>query len=234
MFGFFKDVLFPKRCVGCKKYGTFLCSNCFSHIELFQDFMCPMCLKRSITGETHPSCKTPQAIDGLMCGVVYKGIVKRIVYRFKYPPYLSDLGTIIGKIFVESIAQNELFAHTLPSRPIVIEIPLSSQKLKKRGYNHAEILGRHLAKEFKLYKKDKILLRKINTKPQFTLNKLQRIKNVHGAFHIEPHFRSYVKGKTIFLVDDLATSCATLKECAKVLKRSGAKRVYGVAFAREL
>lgn len=234
MLQFLSDLLFPKRCVGCKKHGSYLCIDCFSHIELFQEYVCPMCLKRSITGETHPSCKTPLGIDGLMCGVVYKGVVKRLLFRFKYPPYISDLGNTVGSLFRETISQNDQFFYALPQQPIVIVVPLSSQKLKKRGYNHAEVLGNFLAQEFKLQKNYKILERIKHTKPQFQLNKLQRLKNVKDAFYIEPRYRNIVKGRTIFLVDDLATSCATLKECAKILKRNGAKRVYGVTFAREL
>lgn len=234
MFELILSLLFPKRCVGCKKYGTYLCDNCFSHIDLFQEFMCPVCLKGSITGETHPSCKTPYSLDGLIAGVVYKGVVKRLLYRFKYPPYISSLEVSVGKIFTDAVSQNELFMHTLPQRPIVVEVPLSSLRMKKRGYNQSEILADQLSKEFNLLHGKKIITRVKNTKPQFQLNKLQRIRNVKDAFRIEPRFKSYIKCKTVFLVDDLATSCATLKECAKVLKRSGAKRVYGVTFAREL
>lgn len=193
-----------------------------------------MCLKRSIDGKTHPSCITPHGIDGLAAGVVYKGVVKRLVFRFKYPPYIADLKRIMGKIFTEMIGQNELFSSTLSQHPIVIPVPLSGQKLKKRGYNHAKLLADSICKEFKLSQNNQILTRKINTKPQFTQNKISRFKNVQGAFEINSSAKQKIKGATILLIDDLATSCATLRECAKVLKRSGAKKVYGITFAREL
>ena len=234
MLDFLLSLIFPKRCVGCRKIGTYVCSNCFANISLYQEFVCPMCLRRSIDGKTHPSCITPHSLDGLMAGVVYKGVVKRLVFRFKYPPYIANLQELMGKIFTEMIAQNELFMHTLPQQPIVIPIPLSSQKLKKRGYNQAELLSKRLANDFNLKHMNELLKRKIHTKPQFQLNKLQRAKNVHGAFEVASSSKQKIKGATILLIDDLATSCATLKECAKVLERAGAKRVYGVTFAREL
>lgn len=230
----FTDLLFPKRCVGCKKLGSYICSNCLSHIELFQDFVCPMCLRRSINGKTHPGCIKPHGIDGLACGVVYKGIVKRILFSLKYKPHIADLRHACGRLFFEMISQNELFMGTLPQHPIVMPIPLSSKKHKLRGYNQSELLAAGLARDFNLKIKTQILKRMKDTKPQFTLNKDQRFKNVLNVFEVSKVHQSVIQGKTILLVDDLATSCATLRECAKVLKRAGAKKVYGVAFAREL
>src|SRR5665647_3717173 len=123
MLQFVLDLIFPKRCVGCKKVGSYLCYKCLSHIELYQSFVCPMCLRSSITGETHPSCKKPLGLDGLCAGVVYKGVVKRLLFSLKFKPYISDLKVTAGKIFVETISQNELFSKVLLQQPIVMPIP---------------------------------------------------------------------------------------------------------------
>lgn len=205
-----------------------------SHIELFQDFVCSMCLRRSITGKTHPSCITPYGLDGLSCGVVYKGVVKRMLFSLKYSPYMMDLRHACGKLFYECISQNELFISTLPQHPIVMPIPLSSKKYKLRGYNQSELLAAGLARNFNLKMYKNVLKRIRDTKPQFKLNKEERFKNVLHVFEVSKQHQSVIQGKTILLVDDLATSCATLRECAKVLKRAGVKEVYGVTFAREL
>ncbi len=228
------DFIFPKRCVGCRKIGSYICDNCFSGIELFQEFVCPVCLKRSITGETHPGCISPYSLDGLISAVTYKGVVKRFIYSFKFNPYLSDLTHTVGAIFTEMVFQNELFMKLLHPHPIVAVVPLYSQKRKKRGYNQSELLGGYLSEQFFLDFNPKILVRVKNTKPQFTLNKEKRFQNILQAFEIETVYKSEIKNKTVFLVDDIATSCATLRECAKVLKRNGAKKVYGVTFAREI
>lgn len=234
MLRFILDYIFPKRCVGCKKIGFYICDNCFSGIELFQEFICPMCLKRSITGKTHPSCITPYSLDGLICGVVYKGVVKRLLYAFKFNPYLADVANTAGAVFTETVSQNELFIKALYSHPIVAVVPLHPLKYKKRGYNQAEFLGSYLAEQFFLEINNKTLKRIKNTKPQFTLNKEKRSENILHAFEINTDYKRNIKNKIIFLVDDLSTSCATLRECAKVLKRNGAKNVYGVTFAREI
>lgn len=234
MFSFVFDLIFPKRCVGCRKTGAYLCSNCFAQIEVFQQYMCPMCLRSSIAGETHPSCITMHGLDGISCGVVYKGVIKKLLFRFKHAPYLSNLGTTIGKLATETLSQNELFMRVLYLQPIVVEVPLSSQKLKSRGYNQAEILARQVATEFKLPFIPKMLIQVRPANFQRKLNKLQRFKNVENIFELNSKNRKLINKKTVLLVDDLATTCATLRECAKVLKRNGAKKVYGVTFAREL
>lgn len=231
---FILDFLFPKKCISCKKFGSYVCDACFSSIEPFDQYVCPMCLKHSITGETHPGCVTPFSLDGLICGVVYKGAMKKMIFRLKYSPYVLDIGTIMGKIAVDVLSQNELFSRVLSSHPIVVEVPLSSYKLKKRGYNQAEILSKFLANELNISFTKEILVRIKSTNPQFKLDKKERQKNVLGAFEINKKYKNITKNKTVVLVDDLSTSCATLRECAKVLKRNGAKKVYGVTFAREL
>lgn len=195
--------------------------------------MCPVCFLQSATGETHPSCKTPIEIDGLICGVEYKGVVKRLVTRLTQKPYLLDLSDTAGRIFSEMISQNELFMGTLPQQPIVMPIPLSKQKLKIRGYNQSEMLARNLAKDFNLKINTKILKRMKDTKPQMRLSKKQRFHNVLGAFEVDARYTDNIKGQTVFLVDDFVSSCATLRECVKVLKQSGVKKVYGVVFACE-
>lgn len=234
MLDFIYDLIFPKRCVGCGKFGNYLCDRCFSSMQVYEEFVCPVCLKHSITGQTHPGCITPYALDGLASGVVYRGVVRKLLFSLKFKPYILDLKKTVGKLFIETINQNELFEKALSSHPIVTVVPLFSEKLRKRGYNQAEIFSEKISIEYKLESFPKILKRVKSTKPQFKLDKKSRFKNVQGAFEFDQKYKNKVRNSTIFLVDDLATSCATLRECAKVLKRAGAKKVYGITFAREI
>ncbi len=147
---------------------------------------------------------------------------------------MSDLTSTSGRLFFETISQNELFMRTLSSHPIVVPVPLSSEKLKKRGYNQAELLANYLSEKYNLQLESKVLVRNKSTKPQFKLNKEERQQNVQGAFDLDLKHKLLIRGSTILLIDDLSTSCATLRECAKILKRNGAKVVLGVTFAREI
>lgn len=229
---FLLDFLFPKRCVGCKKIGNFLCSDCFSRIEYTGSFSCPECLRPSFNGLTHPKCIKRYCLEGVFPVVAYKGIVKKLLYQFKYRPYLSSLSGLLSEIIYEGLIQNESFNDILASKPIIIAVPLSAKRQRQRGYNHAELLGKDLGIKLGLKVKN-ILIRKIDTKPQYKLKKEERTQNIKGAFSMSHNIKSDFKNKTVILVDDIATTYATLKECAKVLKQNGARKVYGVVFAKE-
>jgi competence protein ComFC len=235
MLDFLLAVLYPKRCVSCNKEKCgYLCGDCFSRISFHESTVCPVCLKGSIDGRTHPKCMTQHDIVGLMSGVTYGPVVKKLVYKFKYKPYISDLKTIIGKIFCESLEQNELFNQLLKRQPLLLPIPLSKKRLRMRGYNQSELLASYVAQYFALKMNNNLLVRIKETKPQFNLHKDQRFSNMSGAFSINKKYKNQLQNQTILLIDDVATTCSTLRSAAKVLRKNGAGEVYGVTFAKEL
>jgi len=172
-------------------------------------------------------------IDGSFSALEYKGSVKKLIYTFKYRPHLSDLRDTLTDLFYESLIQKEEFYKLLSNKNLTIApIPLHNSKLKKRGYNQAEILAGRLAEKFNL--KAKNLLERIrNTKSQFKLKKEERRENVKNAFEIKSKGLKDLREKSIFLVDDVLTTGSTLLEAANVLKRNGAKKVYGITLARD-
>src|SRR3990172_8974689 len=129
------DFLFPKYCVNCRKAGDYICANCFSFISFDVAMICLVCNKGSIDGLTHPGCRSQYAIDGAFCAVAYKGIVKKLIYNFKYKPYLADLKNSLVELFYESIIQNELFMRRIEQSSnesmVIIPIPLHSKRLRK-------------------------------------------------------------------------------------------------------
>lgn len=230
---FLLNLFFPKRCVGCKKFGSYICPSCFASIQFVTNFTCASCHKGSIDGAVHPVCRTKYGIDGVSSGVIYKGVVKRLLYQFKYKPYLSDLKNVMSELLYEGLIQNEAFYNLLNLKPVIFCVPLHAKKFRQRGYNHAALLAKIIAFKFNIQFIDNVLIRTKITKPQFDLNKEERIKNIKGAFLLNEKYKEVVKNQNVFLIDDLATSFTTLSECAKVLKHSGAKLVWGVTFARE-
>lgn len=114
-----------------------------------------------------------------------------------------------------------------------VPVPLHPSRLKMRGYNHAALLAEGLAQKLEQPYVAQCLIRIINTKPQYKLKKEERLRNIKDAFSLNTKCVRLVKGKTIVLVDDITTSFATLSECAKVLKHSGAAYVIGVTLAKE-
>lgn len=227
------SLIFPRYCVSCRRVGNYICDTCFSYIRFDPTPICPKCNKHSIEGATHPRCRTSYSIDGLVSAVVYAGVIKRLVYRYKYAPYVSDLRNDMGQLMCESLEQNEIFHTILKDNPLFIPVPLHRRRLSKRGYNHASLLCSYVAQYFKQENKEDLVIRTRNTKPQFKLSKNERYSNVKNAFLIPESQRKIIAGRIVVIVDDVATTCSTLGEIAKILKRSGAKEVWGVVFARE-
>lgn len=238
------DLIYPKRCVGCGVYGAYLCSACFSYITFAEQGFCTVCQRAAIGGLTHPSCKTAYDVDGVFASVVYAGVVKRLVYQFKYNPYLLDVKDLLVDFFYEGIIQKEGFVKLLSEKCVFVPIPLHKNRMKQRGYNQSHVLTEGLVKKIQeewLIQKNKnndsvevigFLERMKQTRPQFGLSQQARLENMSGAFALKQNCSSdLLRALTVFLVDDIVTTGSTLREAARVLKKAGAQRVYGLAFA---
>ena len=197
--------------------------------------ICLVCNKPSINGLTHPGCVGKYTIDGAFAAISYKGVAKKLIYSFKYKPYLSDLKNSLVDLFYESLIQNEVFMQTIEQfnngTMVLVPIPLHKKRLKNRGYNHAQILAEGLSERLNL-KVLNVLERVKETKSQFGLNLEKRKENIAGAFSLAPNI-PVSQYPSIFLVDDILTTGSTLLEAARVLKRSGARRVWALALARD-
>lgn len=223
------DFIYPKRCVVCKKLGSYICENCFARLSFDVKSSCLICGKPSYNNLTHPACSKKYTIDGSFSAISYNFTAQKLIYSFKYKPYLSDLKTTLTELFYESIIQNENFVNLISKTNFIfIPIPLFSSKYKKRGCNQSEILASSLSRKFKS-PTQKLLKRIQDTKTQFKLNKDQRAENIKGVFEVIGN----VKNANIFLIDDIVTTGSTLKEAARVLKKAGAKKVFGLTLARD-
>lgn len=231
----FLDFLFPKYCVNCRKVGEYICANCFSFISFDVSMICLVCNRGSIDGLTHPRCKSRYVIDGAFCAVAYKGIVKKLIYNFKYKPYLSDLRNVLTDLFYESLIQNELFIKTIEQfnngAIIFVPIPLHARRLRERGYNHAKLLADGLSAKLNLPVLE-LLQRTRATKSQFGLKLKDRKENLQNAFIISPN-TPITQHPNVLLVDDILTTGSTLLEAVRILKRNGAKKVWGLTLARD-
>ncbi len=226
--------------MNCKKFGEFLCANCFSKLSFDTKNICLICGRPSYNGLTHPICKKRNAPEGSFTGVVFNKISKKLIYQFKYRPYLSGLSGFITDLLYDSLIQNEEFMRILHKFPpeadrqddiFLVPIPLSRAKLKKRGYNQSEILAKGLSKKFGIPVVD-CLIRVKETRSQVGLSKKERRENISGAFKIINH-KSSIVNCNIVLVDDVVTTGSTFSEACSVLKKSGANKVWGLAFAKE-
>lgn len=214
------DFLFPKTCVGCKKNGSYLCEACVGKIAFFPHPLCPACGKYISTLGVHPSCKRKTSLDGLIALGKYEGPLQSLIKHIKY----------YGHFDIVSTAAHLLLPH-LPQQTkqdvVITSVPMYPRKERERGYNQSELLSRAVAKQLNLPYAH--LLKKVKpTRPQAELKREERLHNLHHVF-IATNQRA--NNMAVVLIDDVTTTRTTLNECAKILKETGVKNVYGVVLA---
>lgn len=147
--------------------------------------------------------------------------MRKAIVRFKY--HFSEnlsgfLGEILRRKFLESKGN---FLKDEMQECLIVPVPLHKNRLKYRGFNQAEMLSRALGEP------RNILERTVETMEQALLSRSERIENVRGAFAVKDikggRADCFVRGKTICLIDDVATTLSTLNECSKVLKKATSK-----------
>lgn len=226
------DFLFPRKCLGCGKPGGYFCSQCLNQVALEPERICPMCGKFSVGGLTHQSCFIPWGLAGLTTVFSYQGIVKKAIKKLKYR-FVSDLAEDLVEIFLSFCGEDVTFARLCQEKKIIlVPIPLHQSRLKWRGFNQSELLGKIIAENLDLEIQANILKRVKATKSQFELDKKERQKNIFQAFEINSVFKSQTRGSNFLIFDDVWTSGATLREAGKVLKRNKATKVWGLTLAR--
>jgi ComF family protein len=115
---------------------------------------------------------------------------------------------------------------------VVVPVPLHRWRLVRRGFNQALVLARPLCREHGLACRPEILVRRRYTRPQVGLDQASRRRNVAGAFMAPPRHGRLLDQATVLLVDDVYTTGATLRECARTLLNAGAARVHALTLVR--
>jgi len=112
---------------------------------------------------------------------------------------------------------------------LIIPVPIHSNKRCQRGFNQSELLSRNISKAMGIpVARDLVKTR--NTRPQNVLNRNDRLSNLNDAFCVKDP--RHIQKKTVLLIDDVITTCATVNECAKTLIDSGSGEVYALSLAR--
>lgn len=215
----FLDIIFPKRCVVCGRFGSYFCKDCLEKVQFVDNPVCAVCQRQAIGGRTHPGCRTRYGLDGLIVGLKYRGPVKAAIRKIKYK-WVWDVADELVDIFSKNIWRFEV-----PNNYVLVPIPLHKKRFRWRGFNQAELLCKILSTKFGVNYFD-YLERILETKTQVGLSRLERKANIKGAFKVKRECK-----QTVILVDDVFTTGATLEEACRVLKKTGIREVWGMAIA---
>lgn len=206
------------RCVFCRKIRRkreycwskgiiCLCTEC-------ADKLPPQKLKKII-------CEDPTLAFVIPC-VYYTGALKDSFKDYKFNGYIAYAE------FYRHIMRRQLQGRDELRRfDFVATVPISKQRLMKRGYNQSDFVGETVAEVSGLPLLNDCLIKVKDTATQSALSPYERINNIKGAYAVS----GSVSGKNILLADDIYTSGATMGEAARTLKAAGANTVAGVVFA---
>lgn len=220
------DLFFPKWCVGCGKYGKYFCPDCSRHLPRIHGPLCPRCGRPQTNHSLCPACvKWAASIDGIRAPFRFEGVVRQAVYNLKYHN-VRTLAQPLAALMHGFMISQGLVAD------IIIPVPLHKKRLKERGYNQSALIARNLGKMARLPVVEDWLVKQKHTCQQAKTSSLkERLKNVAGAFSCRS---SGINGLSVILIDDVATSGATMDAAAGALKDSGAASVWGLALAKEI
>ena len=217
------DLLFPVRCLGCRKANAHICPSCLLHMQRKNSecFFCGVKINKSVLNNICSQCIRKSPLSGIWWPWHYQNeTTKKVITAYKYrrKKWLAPA--------LSAYIKNAMDMGLLPSDSIIIPVPLSQSRQVERGFNQAELLADNLP--FEILRSVAI---KVKDTPQQarTHSKNERIDHMRDAFLIKNP--SAILGRTILLVDDVATTGATLCELAKTLKNAGSGLVYAAVLA---
>ena len=240
------NTLFPGVCRLCGEPLTNVsrlpvCQDCLNGVRPLSGNFCALC------GEQMFAFGAPSATA--ICGMCrratppftravafgsYDGELRGMLHLLKYGqvrPAADRLGAYLAS------AIQQIQPSFSDRSPVVVPVPLYGRKRRQRGFNQADLIARAALKRLsasgmRLEIKPRVLKRQRATSSQTGLTRHQRRANLRGAFAVKD--RAAIAGRDILIVDDVFTTGTTVSECARLLVRAGARRVFVVTVARVL
>ena len=197
----FASALYPRSCFGCGASGSYWCARCHAQYRP-QAYR----LENGMTiYAAHP---------------YHHSRIRRALKQLKYHGS-SDIANALSLVLATSIPPDGI------QNAECVWIPLTASRELERGFNQSELLARGAARHLGIPATD-ALFKTRETRPQSTLNRAERLKNLRGAFAVANHYKPR---PTVIIVDDISTTGATLTEAARVLQKAGATTIIGAVVA---
>jgi len=219
------DWLFPPVCGGCNQAGFRWCPDCQKQVQTIPEPVCRNCgLPLSYPGQCTSCKKSIPPYQMMRSWLVFEGPIRNALHKLKYHRNMA-LGDALAKHLAEYVGM--LGWHV----DLVVPVPLGKMRTKERGYNQVGLVAMPLAAVNHWRYAPRAVIRSRETRSQVGLTVAERKENVLGAFRGDS---ALVSGATILLVDDVATTGATLSSCATAVLDAGARSVYALTLARAL
>lgn len=209
------NIFYPNVCGICDRIcKNDICPKCMKKLNEIKQCKKHIYLRKSFT--TH------------MYIFKYEDIVRNSIIKYKFGEQNYRY-----KSFVNFIRKDKKICGFLKKYDIIIPVPISKIRKRKRGYNQSELIMKELEKQCKNVKVITNVLYKIrNTAPQSSLNKEQRKYNLKDAYKVENS--EIIRNKKILLFDDIYTTGSTVEECAKMLKNAGSYEIRSINSCKRL
>ena len=216
----------PSQCAFCHTWPSQrICNACVARFAQ-PATRCQRCALRVPAGvEVCGACiQTPPSFDACIAAVDYAYPWADALAQFKFrgdPGWAKALATLMRS--------TPWMEPALEAADRVLPVPLSTERLRERGFNQSALLARHLAGP----KTDlHTLLRLHATEAQSSLPRAQRLRNLRGAFAVEPIRAAALRGQRVVLIDDVMTTGATLQAATLALREAGVAHVTAAVLAR--
>lgn len=224
------DLVFPPRCVSCRRHGQWFCDFCAQRVLPAPSRR--VCLKCNLElpgdvdglGSPCPGCKDDLGWVGI--AAMHEDPLRKAILALKYDGRV-ELAPSLGR-YLRAVTATAPWPAILRRLDGIVPVPLHKERLQERGFNQSQLLALGLTVGYAALVLDNAIERYQATRSQVGLSPLERAVNVKGKFSADSLL---VSGKRLLLVDDVYTTGATMRECASTLRESGADAVFGLALA---
>ncbi len=203
--------------------GSWLCGRCRSRIRRLEEPLCRRCGAEVESARNDCGCRARlRSLTRLRSAAAYEGPLEMAIQRFKYQGWRRLAGPL-ALLMAERLVIEGLAARW------AVAVPLHTSRLRQRGFNQSELLVRELRRRLSLSTLPGELVRTRATPPQVGHDRRWRLDNVRDAFEWRG---APLDARSVLLIDDVATTGATLEACAAALRAAGSGPVMGVSVAR--
>jgi ComF family protein len=225
------EFFLPRLCLFCEaavaeEALVAVCPECESQIEWVESPLCTCCGRTfddpdggdRLCGECQME---PPPFAQARAAALYDGPVAAAITGFKFGRRMACLPVM------QHWLRHPLCLELVAAADLLAPVPLHPKRIRNRGFNQALLLARAFPEAAVARE---AVVRTRHTPPQVGLNPKERRDNVKGVFAVPDP--ASVKGKSMLLIDDLLTTGSTVRECARVLRRAGARQVEVLTVAR--